>query len=362
MKNLTIYFKPTDFCNVGCKHCYLTYTDRTTMKEMSAEELEKILYNLKDYYQNILKENEKANLFIQWHGGEPLLIAYENFKTLLETFDKFKDIFEFEHSIQTSLYPLFGKSLEENKKWYILFQEYFHSSIGTSFDFGGVRKYKGSSENYITELAKISLEMKNNFNIKTTLIMTGTKWVIDNKKEVFDLLMNYDKNFTYYQFEKYNDYNDYNKNSLSITNKEFSEFLIYIDKKLVENKSKKIIKIIEDAHDMIKDGIGRDKWSGTCMSNNIIINPDGETNNCVDKAHEESFGNIINTSFGDILRNKGRINWIKHQKIGHLNNNCTGCEFIHMCHTGCPLLKNDLKDDECSGYKSFLLYVKNKTK
>lgn len=353
MTHLTIYIKPTDYCNVGCKHCYLTYTDRKNINQLDIEKTQNIMNKISDYFLEINKD-KIFNVNLIWHGGEPLLIDYDVLEQMLEISDSLKNV-KFHHTIQTSLYPLFSLSYSERFKWYMLFKKYFNSFVGTSFDFGKSRVYKGKAENYINVLSEIRLEMKN-LDIRAALTMTVNKPMIGNHKDIFDFLIKYKDVFYNFQFERYNDYNDYNKNKFSLTNRDFSTFMINLQNLYVEKNIENLhINILDDVFNMLKDGRGRDKWSGNCMSNFLIINPDGSTNNCTDKAHEEDFGNILKYDLKTIFNGKNRIKWITHQNIKHFNKNCLNCEFNKVCNSGCPLIKNEQIDDECSGYKNLLL-------
>lgn len=353
MTHLTIYIKPTDYCNVGCKHCYLTYTDRKSTTQLDIEKTKNIFQKVSDYFLEINKD-KIFNVSLIWHGGEPLLLEFETLEKMLEISNSFHNV-KYNHTIQTSLYPLFDKNYNDRYKWYMLFKKYFNSFIGTSFDFGKSRVYKGKAENYINKLREICKEMKN-LEIRSSLTMTVNKPMLGEHNEIFDFLIKYKDIFYSYQFERYNDYNDYNKNKFSLTNREFSSFMIELQNIYIERDINNLyINILDDVFNMIKDGIGRDKWSGNCLSNFLIINPDGSTNNCTDKAHEEDFGNILKYDLKTVLRNKNRIKWITHQNIKHFNKNCFSCEFNKVCNSGCPLIKNEQIDDECSGYKNLLL-------
>lgn len=357
MNNLVVYIKPTDYCNVGCKHCYLTYTDRKNINKLDIEKTQIIMDNISKYFYDIDKD-KVFNVEMIWHGGEPLLIEYEELSKMLEISNNVKNI-KFNHSIQTSLYPLFELEYKDRLKWYMLFKKYFDSFVGTSFDFGKSRVYKGKRENYIRKLNEICLEMKD-LGIASALSMTVNNTMMGQEEEIFDFLKKYKDTFYSYQFERYNDYNSYNKNKLSITNRDFSTFMIGLQNLYVNQDINNLhINILDDLFNMLKDGRGRDKWAGNCMTNFLIINPDGSTNNCTDKAHEEDFGNILKYDLKTILINKSRIKWITHQKFKHFNKNCLGCEYNTMCNSGCPLIKNEQVEDECSGYKRLIKNTEN---
>lgn len=45
---ITVYLKPTNFCNVGCAHCYLPESVRANKDKMSDETLHKVMQFLKE--------------------------------------------------------------------------------------------------------------------------------------------------------------------------------------------------------------------------------------------------------------------------------------------------------------------------
>ena len=72
---ITVYLKPTNFCNVGCAHCYLPETVRANKEKMNDETLHKVMQFLKE-----MKEKGKHDqIFFLWHGGEPLILSPDYF-------------------------------------------------------------------------------------------------------------------------------------------------------------------------------------------------------------------------------------------------------------------------------------------
>lgn len=60
---LTVIFNVTNRCNLRCKHCYAAYYDRSPKNEMTADEIKKLILDLK----------KNGCLRINFAGGEPLL-------------------------------------------------------------------------------------------------------------------------------------------------------------------------------------------------------------------------------------------------------------------------------------------------
>ena len=73
-KYISLIIKPTDACNLRCKHCYAAETGYSA-EQMSLETARKI-FNLfaKDYDE----------IRIIWHGGEPLLMGLDFYKEIVK--------------------------------------------------------------------------------------------------------------------------------------------------------------------------------------------------------------------------------------------------------------------------------------
>ena len=60
---LTVIFNLTNRCNTKCRHCYAGYFSRDTSRELSTQEVKRLIQDLKD----------NGCLRISFSGGEPLL-------------------------------------------------------------------------------------------------------------------------------------------------------------------------------------------------------------------------------------------------------------------------------------------------
>jgi radical SAM protein with 4Fe4S-binding SPASM domain len=351
-QELFIYIKPTNYCPVGCRHCYLTYSDRKEHKMISINEMEIVKNKIEEYYKPFFK-GEKFNINIQWHGGEVLIVPINILKEYINIF-KNNEIINFEHSLQTSYQPLFNLNENELKEYGEFFQQNFSNNIGTSFDFFGIRKFNGSEKEYENNLKRIVEFFNNNYNIYSNVNIVINKKFIGNEELVWNWIVSNKTIFNSFQFERYNEYGVELKNtSLKISNREYSYIIQLIENKYFYEKFENLyITLFEGLKNSFIDGKASDKWAGNCMKNFLVINPDGSTNNCVDKSDEESFGNIFEMKLKEIFMNKARIKWVKYQNIGHKHKDCYSCEYSNICNSGCPLINNENHDlDECSGYK-----------
>jgi sulfatase maturation enzyme AslB (radical SAM superfamily) len=116
------YLKPSDYCNVGCDHCYLPAAVRASKFRMSEETLQE---SLKTVEKMVASQNAPGALII-WHGGEPLALPQDYFHHICAAARA--HLPGAIQSVQTSLIPY-------KHSWAPLIAEYLDHQIGTSVDF-----------------------------------------------------------------------------------------------------------------------------------------------------------------------------------------------------------------------------------
>lgn len=109
---LKFYVKPTNACNLACKHCFVDHTK---------PKIDRYFDRVADFINQAPDTTVSAIM----HGGEPLLIPTEEIRRFYELI---KPSHILERSVQTNLtYTLTEKKIA-------LFKDTFRSSIGTSYD------------------------------------------------------------------------------------------------------------------------------------------------------------------------------------------------------------------------------------
>lgn len=79
-KSISLIIKPTDACNLRCKHCYAAETGYS-QERMSLDTVRKTFDLFTRDYDDI---------HIIWHGGEPLLMGIDFFKSVLNIQNEYK--------------------------------------------------------------------------------------------------------------------------------------------------------------------------------------------------------------------------------------------------------------------------------
>lgn len=339
------YMKPTNYCNVGCHHCYLPEEVRANKSRMDDVGIEKSSQLILD----MVESRRAYGAHIIWHGGEPLTIPVDWYYRAADILKKKNP--NITQSIQTSLIPYTSEYAQ-------LAHDMFDGQMGSSIDFSQ-RQIKGSNERY-QELWLSKVSQARSDGLIITPGMVPTKSDVSRAAELVDWFVEND--FSHFNIDRYNcfgteDFTGYPSNA------EHSQFMISMFDRvmtLIDTTGvSPTVNVISAAINGIEKGIPGDRWGGTCQSDFVVIEPDGKLNSCPDRiSFEESFGNL-DGGFESFSANPTRKKWIRIQSVGHQNDYCSGCENNSWCKTGCPISCNDLKEDsECAGYKSFITHVR----
>lgn len=152
-----IVMQPTSLCNLNCKYCYLAHRNKNQIMNLSISEA--VAKSIED---------QKDNVCITWHGGEPLSCGIDHFKSLLLPFESLRTSGYLTHSIQTNATLI-------NDDWCSLFKEY-SINVGVSIDGPEWANYKrvnwSSKESYLQIMRGIDF-LKNHQIPFTTICVVG---------------------------------------------------------------------------------------------------------------------------------------------------------------------------------------------
>lgn len=345
---ITAYLKPTNFCAVGCSHCYLTEEVRANRAKMSSATLDSTAVML----EAMRIAQRKDRVHIIWHGGEPLSLPADYFWKAGEQLDRLLP--GHTESVQTSLIPLHRNHIE----W---IKGRLGGSVGTSMDFTA-RSFKHSPERY-QDIWMGKVEECRSAGIMVIPGITPAKPEMKRAHEIVQWMA--ERGFERFNIERYNSYG-FDAPMLP-TNREHSLFLIdlytSLMKRFESSGETPMVRVIAAAIGGVLHGNPGDRWGGSCQSDFIVIEPDGSLNNCPDKTSKEAAYSNVKDGYDGFARAPERRKWIRIQAVGHRNNDCHTCENNSWCKSGCPLTCNDLtQQDECSGYKTFLNFIRESVK
>lgn len=342
---ITAYLKPTNYCNVGCSHCYLTEETRADKGKMGMDTLAKTARML----EGMRAAQRKERVHIIWHGGEPLTLPAEYFLAAGALLDI--ELPGHTESLQSSLIPL----REDHLPW---IRDRLRGQVGSSMDFSA-RTVKGSPESYQSLwMAKVNLCRENGIEVIPGI--TPAKPEIRKAEEIMSWME--ERGFGRFNIERYNSYKFIAPNLPN--NQEHADFLWDLMLSAMSRMEKKgdapKIRVLASAIGGVLHGVPGDRWGGSCQSDFVVIEPNGSLNNCPDKASREAPYSNVKEGFGGFAKSEGRRQWIRIQAIGHRESHCRDCENNAWCKSGCPLTRNkpNLEGGECSGYRSLLSRIR----
>lgn len=176
---LTLIVKPTNACNMRCKHCY--HEDKGYDSKIMPLTLVEKLFNL-------VKDNVE-NLKIIWHGGEPLIVGLNYFRELFSLEKKILLNQSVKNSIQTNASLL--------TKEYINFFNENNVDIGVSFD-GPYNDLLREKTLIVENKLKILHSKKSQYGILTVV----TSQTINKLIEIYEYFKTNNNNFKFaYIFE-----------------------------------------------------------------------------------------------------------------------------------------------------------------
>lgn len=338
---VTAYLKPSDYCNVGCDHCYLPLAVRANKSRMSDETLDHAITAIRD----MVDRQRAPGAIVVWHGGEPLALPLDYFRGACQ---RVRDLMPSAvQSIQTSLVPY-------RSAWADIVHEYMDGHIGSSIDFSQ-RKIKGEVEKY-HDLWLRKVEAARRDGCEVLPGMVPSRGEIGRGREI--TLWMLEHGFLNWNIDRYNSYGW--DDPMRPRNVEHSAFLTEVFDAVMDlsrNGTHMRVNTVQAALSGIMHNMPGDRWGGSCSRDFIVVNPDGSTSACPDKISFENFGNI-SEGYNGFSRAEARKAWIRLHMAGHRNEHCATCPFNTFCRSGCPLTPNAPESEgECSGYSRHLAHV-----
>jgi uncharacterized protein len=338
------YLKPSDFCAIGCEHCYLPVEVRANKSRMSDETLRAATQTVKD----MIARQRAPGAAIIWHGGEPLSLPQPYFADCCEFVRS--EIPDAQQSIQTSLIPY-------RTSWAPMIHKYFEGGIGSSVDFSQ-RVIRGSSEAYL-ELWLTKVEMARADGCHIIPGTVPSKGELGRGGQIVSWMK--DNDFSEWNIDRYNSFG--HEDPMRPSNKEHSLFLTEVFDGVMalaqEGVFMKVNTVVAALLGILSNQPG-DRWGGSCSRDFIVVNPDGSTSACPDKISFENVSNVNEGGFDGFEKSQQRRDWIRLHLAGHRNDDCPTCPYRTFCRSGCPLTPNAPESEgECSGYHRHLRHVQN---
>ena len=186
-KNLQIYLKTTDTCNLNCAHCFT-----------SGSEGKRVFFEPNTITHSVSRLVDQYNLEsinIVLHGGEPMLAPLDDLKKIIKSLSQIPIQIQF--GVQTNLvYPLSEEKLN-------FFNENFMPGMGTSWDYN-IRfgSLNDTTEQRQRELWEKNVEKLVSFGHSLTLFVSLHKDLIEEVSPEFIINYAIKLGFKFIQFER----------------------------------------------------------------------------------------------------------------------------------------------------------------
>jgi radical SAM protein with 4Fe4S-binding SPASM domain len=333
MKELMIYLKTTETCNLNCSHCF---TNGTSGPKIYWDHIK-----VADWLARLNKESaESPHVHCEFHGGEPFLA---DVSTMQYVYDNCKDLWP---SMSWGITTNLVFKLTQEKIDFI--QGPLGGRIGTSWDpdirFANPKQYDLWRENVRT-LIDLGVTIK--------LFISVTKGTI--AIEPIELLEWVDSlGVKELALERLTLNGSAVKNQhIFPTNKELDLWFLKMHEQSKLHQAREWVEneFLETIYSKFETGTNN---SGTfcrdCEEKLFTVNADGKISGCPNSAPETSFG-CIDDDILALLNSPQRIHNIACER--NRDPRCYSCEVFQYCNSDCHQL--EWQGDVCAAPKSLML-------
>ena len=353
---ITILISPTKLCNLRCTYCYLSNTVKEDKTILSLPLFKKII-------KKIIIDNPKLkNLFIMWHGGEPLFVGLNFYKKIIiiEKEIERKYNLKITNGIQTNgtlITSEFASFFKKN-----------NFECGISLDgpeyLNNKNRYYSNKKGSFTDTKKGIINLRNK-KCKLSFLCIVTKEHIGKTKELYNFYKSLSARSIKFNSFFITDLKSKELKRLSISAKEYNDFLIELFKLYIMDKNKIAVSPIDEIIRAIV--YGKTKicaYSQDCAGHFLSVNPNGDVFYCNRLTTPDfKLGNLNINKFNNLIaKSKRKIN------KKDLSTSCLKCKFKLICWGGCPAIyyfshntSTNHKDPHCL-FKTFNYISKYLTK
>lgn len=312
--------------------------------------------------RELMNPGEKKLTTFIWHGGEPLVWGYENFKSVFEFIENEFRGCNYRHSIQTNLSLIDERYIE-------LFKQY---RVSVSFSLDGTKDIhdsqrvdKAGQPTFDRILSQYSLCKEHGIN--PSCIVVATKKHIGRIAELYEFMANKGINFKlnpiFCAGEAENVDDEYGLTALEYAKMSIELFdLWYNDKsRRIDNQ-----KFVDIASAIITGQTSLCVFSPNCQNDVFALSPYGEVfpcgRFCDISLKDYSYGNIKDSTLKEILAKRSSTEIYKREQYIK-NSECALCRYYSICHGGCLhdgfLVNRDFRTKSflCEAYKLVFAHI-----
>ncbi len=344
MKELTVYLKTTETCQLNCKHCFTS----GSMGKRVFFNPDKVISFFHRLHE-VVPVMQNGGL-ICFHGGEPMLAPIEDLRKVYRNCkDLWKDPHHPERNVNWSVQSNLVYKLDDEKLEF--FDEVTQrKQFGTSWDslirFPSEKAEKLWEQN-VRKLADLGYPV-------TVMICLTSHSMQREPKDLIQKMI--DLGVKYIAFERVTNNGSARTNeSLAPGNKNLDAYFV----KMWEQSIKYGFQ--DKVHNILLGGIVTSFLNSShtgercrnCEQKIFTLNADGTVGGCPNSAAEKPYAHI-DWGIMDIMYSKGRMKEIACESVR--NPNCYTCEVKDICNGDCHQLA--WEGDICAAPKSLMKQIK----
>jgi len=344
IQSINLLVKPTLACNARCLYCH----SLKPTNNLSIPLLEHLLEKLAAFTNG----HNIANVSMNWHGGEPMLMGSGFYETVMELEKRFFPHTQIRHTMQSNVCLYTGETRETLLKL-------MHARIiGACLDpFHPTRLTAQGTDSFPQSLKGTLALLRDGFFI-------GMIYVVHKKSlEVVEDLYYFFKNLgvpsiLFHPLEEFGN-PDYH-----LTPQDYGEFLKRLWDVWEEDDYEFNVSPLAEWRRFLRSGqpcSSCEYGAPSRESPHIVVSPEGDLYPChrFQDKRIHCMGNIGDLTFEEILSHP----WahLLSDSKENLCSECAECEYVSLCRSGCVATHDRSgKTFWCEGLKKIFEYVKSK--
>lgn len=343
------------YCNMRCSYCYY-------LKAENGQSFDSIRMDdevLEEYIKQAILSVEGPTVSFTWHGGEPTLAKLSFFEKAVSLQKKYlPEGWDCWNNIQTNgllMDETWCKFLKENQ-----------FDIGLSIDGTGLvhNTYRLDERGNSTyERVMHALDLMKSYGLKPDLLCTVTSDTTMSAKAVYAKLHTIQTGWIQF-IPIVRRYHDGSVTEDSVSPIQYGNFLKTIFKEWIGNDLGKLnVQLFAETSLQLtgKEAMAC-QLKETC-GDVLVVEKDGSVFSCDHFVNPQHYlGNVLETSLKDLYESEPQREFGLNKK-NTLSKKCLSCEWLKLCHGGCPKDRFFINEDGekqyylCEGMKLFYEYA-----
>lgn len=346
---LSLILKATDACNLRCEYC--SVGEKNHSSTLSIEDMQRAL---EWFIRHAQKGNHKrVNIIL--HGGEPLLIDVEQYRSCFKKIGISYPDMDITYSMQTNGYYITDKIID--------FIREFDIRVGISLDGNEKihdlqRKDVQGKFTYKTIAENIKKLQENEIHVSVLMVVTKNCLSAD-----LDMFQEFDSNNISVKVNPLYMVGEAKKHTeIALDEGDYGNYIIRLFDYIIDHEIEIRISPIEDIFEaLLWDKRTRGcNFSANCIDSFICINQLGDIYPCGRFADrlEYKIGNITTGIYSD---GENILKEIKKRRNEKIASKCKECKYLKWCNAGCSgftfqMDENNKESELCKDYQMIFEY------